>query len=82
MPEPTDEQLVRKALREVLQAPGVGAKALAAKAQAARQLALLDGLHVDPAAADREAEDHPDPMADLDEMEAARQKRARRRAVS
>ena len=76
--EPSDELLIRKALREVLMAPGTSAKALAAKAQAARQLALLDGLGVDAAAAEREAaEDFPDPFEDLDRLEAQRQKRAR-----
>lgn len=81
----SDADLIADALRAVLASEGTSGKALAAKAQAARQLGLLTGLikSADEAAA-AAAEDGlaPDPMADLQEDELARQRRLRTRRRS
>lgn len=72
-----DVELIKEGLRAVLRAPGTSGKALEAKASAARQLAALDGLVKgrDDAKDDELLED---PMADLEDLERQRQKRARR----
>ena len=73
----SDEDLIKQALREVLRAPGTSGKALEAKASAARQLAVLEGLLKVAAAAPEDEAEAPDPYEDLDRLEAQRQKRAR-----
>lgn len=72
-----DDELIRESLRRVLRAEGTSAKLLAAQAQAARQLAAMDGLIK---VGKEEPDDGvpPDPFADLDDMERERQKRARK----
>jgi hypothetical protein len=78
-----DRDLIREGLRAVLRSEGTGSRAVAAKAQAARQLALLNGepvlstngkKPVDPDEVD-------DPMADLHEIEEERRLRALSRGV-
>ena len=76
--EDTDEALIKASLRAILRSDGTSAKALAAKAQAARQLSILSGLQKPEEA--HSDDDAPDPMADLDELEMRRL--ARRRKAS
>lgn len=72
--EKSDEELIRESLRAVLASPGGSAKALAAKAQAARQLGLLNGAQAEAAAGGQGAEY---PMEDLWGVEEERRERAR-----
>ena len=74
--EKSDEELIRESLRAVLASPGTSAKALAAKAQAARQLGLLNGQGGDDVGP---RDDAPYPMDDLWEIEDERRERARKR---
>jgi hypothetical protein len=77
-----DRELIRESLRAVLRSGGSSGKALAAKSQAARQLALLNG---EPVVAGNRGEvrddDAPYPHADLWEIEDQRRERARKRGT-
>jgi hypothetical protein len=73
----TDEELLLEGLRAILAAPGASGKSLEAKASAARQLAALTGIGVELPANPSGVPDA-DPMADLDDLEALRRRRARK----
>jgi hypothetical protein len=72
----SDEELIREGLRAVLRSEETSGKALAAKAQAARQLGLMNGAQDAPSGGGEDAEY---PMADLWEVELERRERARAR---
>jgi hypothetical protein len=79
-PTPGDRDELIAALRAIVNAPGHSGKHVVAKAQASRQLAQLlglDAMSVRQQAVDEEQV--PDPMADMDVMEAERRRRCRRR---
>lgn len=74
--ELSDEALLERALREMLEAPASSGKALEAKASAARQFAALKGIGQGAGAASG-GEAVPDPMEDLnDEVGERRRRRA------
>jgi hypothetical protein len=75
-----DRELVRGSLRAILRTPGTGSRLLAAKAQAARQLALMNGEPVVSGNRVTVAEhDAPYPHEDLWRLEDERRARIRRR---
>jgi hypothetical protein len=75
-PQDDDRDLIREGLRAVLRSEGNGSRAVAAKAQAARQLALLNGEPVlstnGKKPVDPDEIDAPNPMLDLEVAERAR----------
>lgn len=73
----SDEELIRESLRRVLASDDVSARGLGAKAQAARQLALLNGGRVEDGGRDRDVEAE-DPMGDLWATELERRVRTQR----
>lgn len=80
MAEQDDAELIRESLRGILRSEGTSGKAIEAKAAAARQLAKMQGLMPD--GDDKLGDDDvqaPDPFADLDVAERARQLRERRK---
>jgi hypothetical protein len=80
MPKPprkSDEELIKDSLRAVLESEETSGKALAARAQAARQLALMNGLRL--GSEERPVVDADYPMEDFWEQERVRRARVRAR---
>jgi hypothetical protein len=73
-----DRERVLRALREIIDTPGTSSRVLAARYAASMRLAKLTGMDVELEPDEVEPPTVPDPMADLDELEMHRRRRARR----